>query len=85
MMREVRTLSLVLFCLGLYVFIFFDDWMTYDFVNRTVGSKNRGWRLVVYTITQNNIGYWSVRTFTLLFSLWFGYDFIDGIRNKKTK
>ncbi len=83
MIKKPDIFSLIVCCLTLIAFIFFDDWMTRDILDQSLTLKNRTWDLIMYSITQNSIGYWVVRIMVLLISIRFGYDFIDGIRKNK--
>ena len=78
--------SLVLCLIGVYLFIYFDDFsLDQEYVSDSIGTKNRAIRSMIYAITQNKIGYWIIRCIPLVVGLSFGKSFVDEIRKEKKK
>ena len=69
----------IIFILGLYGFVYFDDWMTPDFTKGTIGAKHRMRRFLVFIITKNKVGYWIVRGGILLLAIKVGVLYIKEI------
>jgi len=83
-MYSIRTwFSLILCLVGLYISIFFDDFIIdLEYVDDAITTKNRAIRSIIYSISQNKYGYWVIRLIPAIVGLSFGKSFIDSIRKK---
>lgn len=81
--RDKKWVSLLLCLMGLYLFVFFDDFVfDKNFIKGGASSKGHIINAIIHTIAQNKYGYYIVRAFPLIVSISFARVFYNAIRKR---
>ncbi|WP_378185647.1 hypothetical protein ACE939_11095 [Aquimarina sp. W85] len=81
--RKYNWVALLFFLAGLYMFIFFEDFVfDENYIDSAITTKDRGVRSIIYVITQNKYGFWIMRCIPLIVGFAFGKEFLDGVKRE---
>ena len=83
-LTSFKNLKYLFICIIFFYFFFhIDGLIDREFIDSSIGAKNRMWRTFLFFLANNKYGYWVIKSLTLIAGLFFAYIFVDEIRQDK--